>query len=275
VPIYKSELAKTYNNVALQHSKNDDPVRALAENEKALRIFEELKLGYPQRLEFASSYAGACGNQAKYWIEQDQWEESLVWNSKAIDAAENLLKVEPRHSETRRLLHNSLIGRAGAYRRLKQIELAIKDYRRSLELSEGETHIIYVNFRPRALAFVGDHQQAATAAEAIVTGTNATSANFSEMACVYATCFDAASRDTTLSDAERAELAERYAVRSVELLAKAAEKGHYEMLEDVTALRSDDRLQPLQNRDDFKKLLLDLEQSLQLLPNPDAIKSGR
>jgi uncharacterized membrane-anchored protein YhcB (DUF1043 family) len=125
------------------------------------------------------------------------------------------------------------------------------------------------------LAFVGEHAKAAVEAESIVTNANATSANFNEMAKVYATCFEAAGKDTTQVDTKRAELLEHYSARSIELLAKAAEKGHYEMLEDVTALRSDDRLQPLQNRDDFKKLLLDLEQSLQLLPNPDAIKSGR
>jgi eukaryotic-like serine/threonine-protein kinase len=270
VPNYKFDLAKTSNNIALLHSKHADPSRALAENEKALRIFEELKTGYPHRPEFASSYAGACANQAKYLIELDRLEESLDWNAKAIDAAAELLKAEPRHSETRRMLHNSLIGRAGTYRRLKQIELAIKDYRRSLELSAGETHVNYVNFRPRALAFVGDYKQAASAAEAIVTGTNATGSNFSEMASVYATCVEAASRDTTLADAERVEMAEHYAVRSVELLAKAAEKGHFTTLEDVSDLRSDDRLQPIQYRDDFKQLLLNLEKSIQSQPTSDA-----
>ena len=275
VPNYKFDLAKTYNNVALLHSKHDDPARALAENEKALKIFEELKIGFPQRLEFASSYAGGCANQAKFLIEQDRWEDSLVWNTKAIDAAEDLLKVEPRHSETRRLLHNSLIGRAGTFRRLKQNELAIKDYRRSLELSKDESHVNYVNFRPRALAFVGDHKEAAAAAEAIVTGANATGSNFSEMASVYATCVEAADRDTTLVDSDRVELAEHYAVRSVELLAQAAKKGYFLTLEDVADLRSDDRLRPIQNREDFKKLLSDLEQSIPLAPKPSAFKLDR
>ncbi|MEQ1903021.1 MAG: serine/threonine-protein kinase [Pirellulaceae bacterium] len=272
MPNYSWDLAKAYNNSALLHSKNNDPAQAATENVKVVKLFEDLMQRYPQRPEFVGSYSGSCSNQGKYLLDQQQWAESVVWNSKAIVAADQFLKVEPRHTETRRYLHSSLIGRAGAYRRLNQMELAIKDYRRSLEISEGEPNSSYARFRPRALAFVGEHAKAAVEAESIVTNANATSSNFNEMAKVYATCFEAAGKETDQVDVE---LAERYAVRSVELLAKAAEKGHYEMLEDVTALRSDDRLQPLQNREDFKKLLLDLEQSLQLLPNPDAIKSDR
>ncbi len=275
LPDYEWDLAKVHNNVALMHSKNADSLSAVTENEKALTIFERLRQRFPKRLDFFASYMGGCGNQAKYLIEQDRLEESLVWNTKAIEAAGDLLKVEPRHNETRRLLHNSLMGRAGTYRRLKQSELAIKDYRRSLELSEGESHVNYVNFRPRALALVGDHKQAAATAEAIVTGANATGSNFSEMASVYGTCFEAASRDKALADSDRAELAEHYAVRSVELLAKAAEKGYFTTLEDVVDLRSDDRLQPIQNRDDFKQLLSNLEKSILAAPKPDAFKLDR
>jgi hypothetical protein len=155
------------------------------------------------------------------------------------------------------------MGRAGAYRKLNQLDLAVKDYRRSLELSEGESHINFVNFRPRALAFVGEHQQAAAAAEAIVSSASATGANFSEMAKVFATCVDVVGRDSSLTDPQRLELAEKYAVRVIELLSRAAEKGRFETLEDVADLRSDDRLKPIQNRDDFKKFAVELEQSIQ------------
>jgi hypothetical protein len=114
------------------------------------------------------------------------------------------------------------------------------------------------------LAFVGEHNQAATAADAIVSNVSATAANFSEMAKVYATCFEAVGRDAALIDPQRLELAEKYAVRSVELLSHAAEKGRYSTLEHIAELRSDDRLKPIQHRDDFKKLLADLEQSIQM-----------
>jgi hypothetical protein len=132
-----------------------------------------------------------------------------------------------------------------------------------LELSEGESHASFVNFRPRALAFVGEHKQAAEAAEAIVESPTATDSNFSEMAKVYATCADVVGSDVALTDTQRRELAAKYAVRTVELLTRAAEKGRFETLQDVADLRSDDRLKSLQNRDDLKKFLADLEQAIQ------------
>ncbi len=259
LPTYKSFLARNHNNVALLHSKNEDPTKAAIENEKALAIFRELMENYPQRLEFVVTYAGGCGNQGKYLSEQDRWEESIVWNSNAIEAAEKALAIEPRQTEARRTLHGALIGRAGTYRRLKQIDLAIADYRRSLEYSQGERHVSYVNFRPRALAFVGEHEQAADAAEAIVSSSTATASNFSEMAKVYATCVEAVRRNTGLVDSKRLELAEHYAVRSVQLLSRAADKGRFPTLGHVAELRSDDRLANIQNRDDFQQLLTELE----------------
>ncbi len=264
LPDFKWQMAKTYNNIGLLHLKNEDIERAVVENEKALAIFRDLMQSYPQRPEFITSFAGGCGNQGKYLGDLERWDESLVWNSKAIEAADQLLAIEPRHTETRRFLHGSLIGRAGTYRRFKQVELALADYRRSLELSQGERHVSYVNFRPRALAFIGEHKQASEAAEAIVSNADATDSNFSEMAKVYATCVEAVGRDSILIDAERHELAEQYAVRSVELLSRAAEKGRFSTLEHVADLRSDDRLQSIQNRDDLKQFLSELEHSIQL-----------
>ncbi len=260
---YKWQLAKTMNNVALLHSMNGDSAQAAAENEKLLGVFQELTEDFPERPDFIASYAGSCGNQGKYLAELKRFDESIVWNSKAIEICDKMLAIEPSHTDSRRTIHGALMGRAGAYRKLNQMDLAIKDYRRSLEFSEGESHSSFVNFRPRALSFVGEHKQAAEAAEAIVSSPSATDSNFSEMAKVYATCAAVVGRDDSLTNLKRQELAEEYAVRVVELLTRAAEKGRFETLEDVADLRSDDRLKPLLDRDDFKKFVTDLEESLQ------------
>ncbi len=217
---------------------------------------------HPDRLDFMASYAGGCGNQAKYLGEQERWEESIVPNTWAIETAQKILAIEPRHSDARTSFHGSLIGRAGAYRRLGKLDLARADYQKSLELSEGETHPNFSHFRPRALAFVGNYLHATKAADAIVNSGSATDANFNEMAKVYGDCVAAVAADTTLDEAERRSLAEKYAVRTLELLAQAAEKGRYETTEDIEDLRNDLRLRPVQQREDFKLWLTKLEQSI-------------
>ncbi len=57
-------------------------------------------------------------------------------------------------------------------------------------------------------------------------------------------------------------MAERFAVRSLELLAKAAEKGRFETLEDVSDLRTDYRFKSIRDRDDFKAFLTKLEDGM-------------
>ncbi len=156
-----------------------------------------------------------------------------------------------------------MIGRAGSYRQLKKLDLSLQDYRRSLNISQGESHASYVNFRPRALAFVGEHRQAAAAADAVVSSPSVTAFNFSEMAKVYATCAEAALQDANLDEQQRRESAERYAAHCVELLSQAAERGRFPTLEHVSDLRADDRLTLIKDREDFKNLCSDLERKLQ------------
>lgn len=266
LPDYKWLLARSLNNTALFHSRSGDPAQAAAENEKVVLIFKELMNSFPQRLDFMESYASSCGNQGKYLGELDRHEESISWNTKAIEGTEQLLAIEPNHTESRLTLHGNLIGRAGSYRQLGKMELALPDYHRSLELSQGESHADYVNFRPRALAFVGEHQQAAAAADAIVSSPTATAFNFSEMAKVHATCAQAASQDANLNEQQRRELSERYAARCVELLSQASTKGRFPTLEHVSDLRADDRLTLIKDREDFQKLCSEIEQKLKATP---------
>ncbi len=116
------------------------------------------------------------------------------------------------------------------------------------------------------MAFVGEHRQAAAAAEAIVTNPKATPQNFSEMAKVHATCSLVASQDARLDDSQRQELSARYAVRCVELLSQAAEQGRFPTLEDVAELKKDDRLSFIKDREDFQQLVAGLEAKLQATP---------
>ncbi len=259
-------MARSRNNLALLYSLNGDPAKAAAENEQVVPIFYELMNRFPNRLDFLETYCGNCGNQGKYLAELERFEESITWNTMAIEGAERVLAIAPNHTEANAALHGSLIGRAGAYRRLGHMDQAIEDYRRSLTLSEGQTRADYVNFRPRALAFVGEHRQAAAAAEAIVANPKATPQNFSEMAKVHATCSLVASQDARLDDSQRQELSARYAVRCVELLSQAAEQGRFPTLEDVAELKKDDRLSFIKDREDFQQLVAGLEAKLQATP---------
>jgi len=232
------------------------------ENEKALKIHEELMQRFPKWLAFSYNYAAGCGNQAKCFLELEKWNEALLWYSKTIDALAPALAIEPRSTNARSALHGAHLGRARVNRALNLSEEAANDYRRSLELSEGERHSNYVNFRPRALAHLGEHVRAATEAEAILSAGEILGSTYRELASVYAQCSGIARKDLAAAETARAELVEQYAVRAVNLLAIANDVGFFTKPGRVADLRTDDRLQPIMNRDDFKKFQLELEKTL-------------
>lgn len=259
---FKESLAKTHNNFGLYYSRCDDPNRAIAENEKALMIHDELMHRFPKWLAFTYNYATGCVNQAKCYLEQEKWDEALVWYSKSIEELAPALAIEPRSTDARRSLHDAHLGRGRVNQALKLHEEAAKDYRRTLELSEGERHSNYVNFRPRVLAHLGEHVRATTEAEAIVLAGNVLGSTYKELASVFAQCSGIVRNDMTLAETVREELVERYAVRAVKLLATANDKGYFTKLEQVAGLQTSDRLPPILERDDFKRFLFELERKL-------------
>jgi tetratricopeptide (TPR) repeat protein len=108
--------------------------------------------------------------------------------------------------------------------------------------------------RATTLARQGSHARAAEEAEALARE-DANSAHVYNVACIYANASAAAGRDLKLSPAERARLETRYADRAMAFLRQAIAQGPGR----PDAIRKDPDLDPLRARDDFQKLLTELE----------------
>jgi tetratricopeptide (TPR) repeat protein len=106
--------------------------------------------------------------------------------------------------------------------------------------------------RALALARAGEHAQAAAAAEDLVKG-NTSNALYYGAACTLATCSAAAKDD--------AELREKYAARAVALLSELHAEGYFDAAKNVARLKKDADLDPLRQRDDFRKLLTQVEKA--------------
>ena len=272
VVTFKEVLAKVHNNFGLYYSRCDDPTQALVENEKALKIHAELMQRFPKWLAFSYNYASGCGNQAKCFLELEKWDEALFWYSKSIDALAPALAIEPRSTDARSSLHSAHLGRGLVNQNLNLHDEAAKDYRRTLELSEGERHSNYVNFRPRVLAHLGEHVRATSEAEAIVSAGNVLGSTYKELASVFAQCSGIVRNDLALVEKAREELVERYATRAVKLLAAADDQGYFTRLEQVADLQTSDRLPPILERDDFKRFIIELEKKLSMASSKDQSK---
>src|SRR5262249_42234044 len=101
----------------------------------------------------------------------------------------------------------------------------------------------------------GDHARLATTADELARFAHEPANDAYNAACFLCHCVTLAGKDARLAEARRKELTKDYADRALALLRQAVERGY----KDAAHLRKDTDLQPLRAREDFKKLLADLE----------------
>jgi hypothetical protein len=111
----------------------------------------------------------------------------------------------------------------------------------------------------------GEHAQASVAAGQLAEHAYEPAKDRYKAACVLADCVPLAAKDGKLPEARRQELAKEYADRALAALRQAVTDGY----RDSAQVRKETALDPLRGRDDFKKLLADLEK-VPAAPKPPA-----
>jgi hypothetical protein len=101
----------------------------------------------------------------------------------------------------------------------------------------------------------GDHAAVAGVAEDWARIQHKSGSDAYKAACFLALCVPLAEKDPRLNETQRKETSQTYAERAMPLLRQAIVEG----FKDVTHMKKDSDLDPLRDRDDFKKLVQDLE----------------
>ena len=83
--------------------------------------------------------------------------------------------------------------------------------------------------------------------------------NLHTFAWVYAICSAAAANDARLPAAERQKLADQYGRRAVELLRRAQAAGYFRDAGRLARMKQNKDLNAIRDRDDFKRLVAELE----------------
>ena len=153
---HRRRLANTFNNLGVLYYRDGQHEKAEAAYQESLAHKEAVLQDYPRVVAFQVELAGAYGNMATQ-VRRRSPEEALKWEARAISILEKVLEKDARYVEARMALFNSLMGRAYALGRLGRHEEAAKDWRRVLEVSDGQPHILMRNYRPFAHLRLGDH----------------------------------------------------------------------------------------------------------------------
>jgi serine/threonine-protein kinase len=276
--VLEAVLAREDRNIAARryllrvHNEFGNLYRARgqkSEAEEAFRLIaltqERLARDHPDSSEDAVWAGGAYCNYGHRLFENQKNEPAVEAYTQAIEALEALLHKDPKHGRGREFLVNSLFGRGRVLSKgLHRHPDALQDLDRALTLANEGSRDWLRGVRSVVLARSGEYRQAAGEALAASEKESASIYRLADAALTHALAAAVALRDGGLAAAEREPLADRYAAQAVKLFARAAAKGHYRTAADIGQLKTDPELALLRSREDFTKLLADLEKKAAL-----------
>ena len=158
----------TWNNLGGLYAQDRQHAKAEAPFQQSLALNKAIFDAHPKVVAFRLELAGSYVSMATHIRRTGSAEESLEWTAQAIGIVEPVLKQDPRNVHARLTLFNMLMGRGYAFVRLDRREEAAKDWRRMIEISEGQADIRMRLYRPFALVFLGEHAQATAEIETLV-----------------------------------------------------------------------------------------------------------
>jgi tetratricopeptide (TPR) repeat protein len=257
----QTRLAQAYSNLGVVYMWENEHDKAEAAFRQSLTLNEAVLRDHPNVVSFINLVGTSYSNTAVQIRESRSPEESLEWSARAIRTLEPLLARDPRDVQARSTLFYTFLNRARALLDLGRREEADKDWRRAIELSEGQPRIEMRLDRPSSFARLGEHVQAAKEIETLLAEGHTQALNLHSFSWVYALCSAAAANDSRLPAAEREELAEKYGGRAVELLRQAQAAGYFQDPKRLARMKDNKDFDPIGSRPDFQKLLAELDTS--------------
>jgi serine/threonine-protein kinase len=138
---------------------------------------------------------------------------------------------------------------------LSWAEKSARTWDRALEKASGAEKTFGRLQRAAAVAQSGDHRRAAAEAEDLVKIPRLGGPVLYDLACVFALSSAAARKDPKLSEAERVRVTDDCGTKAMAALRQAVQNGY----RDAAHMKADTDLDALRHREDFKKLLAQLQ----------------
>jgi serine/threonine-protein kinase len=247
VPNYRNELAKTHTNLGILLAELGKRPQAEAEYRAALEDRERLAAEHPNVPEYALNLGVGYANFGNFLTAGGQAAQALSWYGKAIallrDTPDTLA---PGSAPVRQSLGTSYEGRAGALTLLERYPEALADWDKAIAVAEDAERYSLRLMRAGTLARSGQVAQAVSAVEQVLDAAKADANRTYLAACVFAIASGHSKDGAT---------AESHAVRAITLLRQAVAKGY----KDLKNIQTDNDLNALRQRADFKKLLQEMQ----------------
>jgi serine/threonine-protein kinase len=252
VPQHLWDLGNTHNNLASLLADLGNRGEARREYETTCDLRKKLAETFPPVPRYQVDLGGSYCSFGSLLHNDGKPAESLRLFDLAIRTLTPVYQNDPRTPRARQFLRTSHENRALAYRQLKKHAEAVKDWDRAVELSPKSEQPPFRVSRANSRVLAGQVAEAVAEVEELTKQPQASApaapkwnaAQWYNFACVYA-----------VASGKVADKKQEYADRAMALLRRAVQAG----LKEAAHLARDTDLDPLRDRDDFKKLLADLQ----------------
>jgi tetratricopeptide (TPR) repeat protein len=194
--------------------------------------------------EYQLELGGSYCNFGSWVADQGKPADSMPWFDLAIRTLTPVHEKEPRNLLARKWLRNSHSGRAWAYDAIAKPAEAVKDWDRAVALSPTAEKPAYRAWRTTSRLQAGQFAEALAEVAELTKSSNMQAGQWYNFACYYA-----------VASGKIADKKLEYADRAMELLQHAVKAGW----KDAAHMKKDTDLDPLREREGFKKLIAELE----------------
>jgi serine/threonine protein kinase/tetratricopeptide (TPR) repeat protein len=244
---YRQNLAIGYANLGVglrnlgKWSEAEDAHRA------EMPHWENLIKDFPDVPDHQINRAGCCCNLGNAIRDGGKLEESLDWYAKALAFVEPFaVEKKPWSAWARLVKHHAHWGRAKVLDQLSRYAEAVADWDKTVELTDPNQRPLMQASRALARLRAGKVDDAMAEIAELTKLKGWTAVGWYTFARMYA-----------LASTKDKAKEEEYAQRAVALLRQAVQAG----FKDVAQMKKDSNLDPLRQRDDFRKLMAELDKS--------------
>jgi tetratricopeptide (TPR) repeat protein len=243
----RSQLTRSHASLGRLLSELGHWKEADTECRQALAEGDKLAAAAPTVQRYAIFRAVCDAAAADLLRDRGCLKEALADYARASTALDAILAKEPRLVEARDALRDAHAGRARALDRLGRHAQAVQYWEQAVKRDDGSQHaVLQLGLAISQAQVSGNHDQALSEAESLAKDSDAPTLEGLARLCALAS----------------AVAGERYAVQAVKLLGQAVSAGY----RDTLYLKEGADLAPLRQRDDFKKLLAELEEKTKAPP---------
>jgi serine/threonine protein kinase/tetratricopeptide (TPR) repeat protein len=219
VPDYRFDLALSHMNLAIVFGKSARPKEAESAYHEAMTIQKQLVADLPTVPEYRNDLANTMFNLGEFFRDRKDYAAARRMYEEALPYHQAVLRANPRDPTYRRYFRNNRRGLA------------------------------------QTLVEMGEHRAAAAAASEFLQAAVEPASDAYRAACIFARSATLAGKDKQLSELERKELVQAYADKAMVALRQAIQNGY----KDVAQIKKAPDLDALRSRDDFQKLVTELE----------------